>query len=195
MTIDGKTVKETTSSTGPLELVGSHSGRVIKLNSGRHAGKMEYKYEADEDMLINEFTDSHYTQSMVAVQLPKSTVVHNYGLDKSLSLDSNGGFKSVGLNASLTLEVQKTILILYNTNLRVDGTYFSLRLRMGDKFNRKSILAMKDVNYGRGFGYVVRVLKPGTYSFDLDINTDSKSKYSPETADTQNISMQILEME
>ena len=66
---------------------------------------------------------------------------------------------------------------------------------MGNKFNRKSIISTKNLEYGRGIGYVVRVLKKGSYTFDLDYRTDSKESYNPDTADSQTVSMQIIEMD
>ena len=132
---------------------------------------------------------------MGSFQLPEGTVVNNYLADKSMSLDTKGGYKSFGLGASLNLDNDKTILIIYNVNLRVDAEFFGVRLRMGNKFNRKSVLSMKDLAYGRASGYVVRVLKKGNYSFDIDFKSDSKSNFNPETADAQVISMQIIEMD
>ncbi len=54
---------------------------------------------------------------------------------------------------------------------------------------------MKNLAYGRGLGYVVRVLTEGSYTFDLDYKTDSKESYNPDTSDSQNVSMQIIEMD
>lgn len=146
-------------------------------------------------MYINDFTDAHYSQSLVAFQLPENTVVNNYLLDKSLVLNTQGGFKPMGLNASLNLETNKTILIVFNVNLKSDGGFFTVRLRMGNKFNRKSVLSVKDINYGRAFGYVIRVLKKGNYTFDLDFSSDSKSMFNPDTKDSSNASLQIIEMD
>ena len=175
----------------------------MKLNPGSHMVKMDYKFEGEgkkynkflENLTIDDFTDAHYTQSMIAFQLPENTVVNNFILDKSLPLNTQGGFKPMGLNASINLGEAKTILILFNVNLKADGEIFTVRLRMGNKFNRKSVMSMKDLNYGRAFGYVVRVLKKGSYTFDLDFKSDSKSSFNPETADSQNASLQIVEMD
>lgn len=132
---------------------------------------------------------------MTAFQLPEGTIVTNYLLEKSINLDTKKGFKSFGLNANLNLEKAKTVLIIYNVNLKVDGEYFSIRLRQGNKFNRKSVISVKNLTYGRGQGYTVRVLKKGTYNFDLDYKSDSKTKYEHELADSQIVSMQIIEMD
>lgn len=132
---------------------------------------------------------------MTGFKLPEGSIVNNYILDKSMPLDTKGGFKSFGLQASLNTDKDKTVLIIYNVNLRTDNEYFSVRLRMGNKFNRKSILSMKDLTYGRGTGYIVRVLKKGQYSFDIDFKSDSKENFNPETADAQTVSMQIIEMD
>ena len=132
---------------------------------------------------------------MVAFQLPENTIVNNYVLDKSFSLNTGGGFKPFGMNASVNLETNKTVLIIFNVNMKADGGSFTVRLRMGNKFNRKSVISVKDLSYGRAFGYVVRVLKKGTYTFDLDFNSDSKSTFNPGTADSSVASLQIIEMD
>lgn len=132
---------------------------------------------------------------MIAFQLPEKTVVNNYYLDKSIGLNTNSGFKAFGLNVNLNLTNSKTILFVYNVNLKTDGAKFTIRLRMGNKYNRKSVLTVKDLSHGRGVGYVVRVLKKGSYTFDLDFNSDSKNIFNPETADSQTVSLQVVEMD
>jgi len=195
LNVDAKSIKETNLSSGPLEAVGNHAGRVVKLNTGTHMIKIDYKYEGEEDLSVNDFTDAHYTQAMAAFQLPDNTVVNNFVLDKALSLNTQGGFKPMGLAASLTLEQTKTVLFVFNVNLKADAGVFTVRLRMGNKFNKKSVVSVKDNNYGRAFGYVIRVLKKGSYTFDLDFNSDSKSTFTPEASDSQVASLQIVEMD
>jgi hypothetical protein len=148
-----------------------------------------------EDITLSDFTDTHYSQSMVAFQLPDDVVVNNYSLDKSVNLDTQGNYSSFGLNVNLLLDKDKTVLFIYNVNLKVEGSVFTVRLRMGNKFNRKSVMSMKDIMYGRASGYVLRVLKKGSYNFDLDFKSDSKNSYNPETADSQNVSLQIIEFD
>jgi hypothetical protein len=132
---------------------------------------------------------------MVAFELPEKTVVNNFALDKSLNLNTNGGFKAMGLNANLNLTADKTVLFLFNVNLKADGGKFIVRLRMGNRFNRKSVVTVQDLTYGRASGYVVRVLKKGSYTFDLDFSCSSKSVFNPETSDSSVASLQIIEME
>ncbi len=119
----------------------------------------------------------------------------NYYLDKTISLNTNSGFKTFGLNVNLNLTKNKTVLFIYNVNLKTDGAKFTVRLRMGNKYNRKSVLTVKDLSYGRGTGYVVRVLLKGNYTFDLDYFTDSKNLFNPETTDSETVSLQIVEMD
>lgn len=193
--VNGRSVKESSSATGILEQVGSHSARVMKFNTGSHLIKCEYKFDGKEDITINNFTNPKYVQSLVAFELPANTIVKNYLLDRSISLNTNGGYKPFGFNANVKLDQDKTILIIFNVNLKANSSFFGVRVRMGSKFNRKSVISMKNMDYGRGIGYVVRVLKKGNYTFDLDYRTDSKENYNPDTADSQNVSMQIIEMD
>ena len=193
--INGKSVKETSIATGLFDRAGSHSARVVKFNKGNQFIKCEYKFDGEEDITINDFTNPKYVQSIVAFELPPNTHVKNYALDRSISLNTNGGYKPFGFNANVKLDQDKTILIIFNVNLKANSSFFGVRVRMGSKFNRKSVISMKNMEYGRGVGYVVRVLKKGVYKFDLDYKTDSKESYNPETADAQNVSMQIIEMD
>jgi hypothetical protein len=132
---------------------------------------------------------------LVAFQLPENTIVKTYYLDKTISLNTNSGFKPFGLNVNLNLTKSKTVLFIYNVNLKTDGAKFTVRLKMGNKYNRKSVLTVKELSYGRGTGYVVRVLLKGNYNFDLDYNTDSKNIFNPETPDSQTVSLQVVEMD
>ena len=195
MIVDNKQIRETASATGAVERAGNHVGRVIKLNPGRHSVKMEYKYDGDGGVTVKDFTSPKFIQSLVAFELPPKTLVKNYTVDRSISLNTNGGFKPFGFNANVRLNQTKTVLIVFNVNLKAGGTFFSIRLRMGTKFNRKSVISVKNLEYGRGMGYVVRVLKKGSYTFDLDYKTDSKESYNPDTADSQTVSMQVIQMD
>lgn len=116
-------------------------------------------------------------------------------LDQQINLNSGGTYKVFGLKANVNLEKKKTILINYNVNLKVEKAFLSVRLKMGDRFNKKSILSVKDLTYGRASGYVVRVLQQGNYTFDLEYKSDSDTNFIPETADAQVVSMQIIEMD
>jgi len=195
LNVNSKGVKETTMSSGPLEYVGNHSARVIKLNPGRHMIKVDYKYEGDENLALTEFTDSHYTQSMVAFQLPDKTKITNFAVNQPISLDTGSGYKPMGIAATLTLDKKKTVLFLYNVNVKTDGGHFAVRLRMGNAYNRKSVMSVKDLTYGRAFAYVVRVLKKGAYTFDLDYSSSSKNQFNPETSDASVASLQIVELD
>ena len=112
-----------------------------------------------------------------------------------MNLNTNQGYRPFGMNINLNLTQNKTVLFIFNVNLKTDGGLFTIRLRMGNKFNKKSVLTTKDLQYGRASGYVVRVLLKGSYSFDLDFMSDSKSSYNPETADSSVASLQIIEMD
>ena len=57
MIINSKTIKETSTATGVVERIGSHSARVAKLTEGRHKIGLEYKYEGDTGFTITDFTN------------------------------------------------------------------------------------------------------------------------------------------
>jgi len=178
-----------------LEYAGNHAARVVKLNPGRHLVKVEYKYEAEENLMVTDFTDAHYTQSLIACELPPNTVINNFAVETAFSLDTGSGYKPMGINATLNLTKKKTVLFLYNVNIKTDGGHFAVRLRMGNIYNRKSVMSVKDLTYGRAFGYVVRVLKKGIYTFDLDYSSSSKNSFNPDTSDASVASLQIVELE
>jgi len=192
--LNTKMLRESSSAIGAIESIGGHSARVMKLSGGKHNINIEYKYEGSA-FSLTDFTNPKYIQSLTAFELPQGTIVKNFNLDRSILLFSSGQFRSFGFNAKVNLTKRKTVLVIFNVNLKTNGTYFAIRVRMGRKYNRKSVISMKNLAYGRGLGYVVRVLTEGSYTFDLDYKTDSKESYNPDTSDSQNVSMQIIEMD
>jgi len=67
---------------------------------------------------------------MVAFQLPETTIVHSTHAEKNISLSTKGEWKSLSTNIKIKLEKQKTVLITYNINIKVNNDAFSVRLKI-----------------------------------------------------------------
>jgi hypothetical protein len=178
---------------GPTNVIGSHAGVVVSVKQGSVPIFLEYKYNGDS-ILLQDFTDAHYIQSITAFALPKSTEVHNYKLDKPFQLATNGEWKSFDLSASLELAKKKTVLFIYNINIKVDNANFAARIRIGSKYNRKSVFTTNGQTFANAQGYVVRVMKPGKYNFDMDFKSDAQNTFDPSNSelDGQIVSLQIV---
>ena len=72
---------------------------------------------------------------MVAFQLPSTTKLITAEATKSIALTTKGEWKSLGLKKKVNLDRQRTILIMYNVNLKINNEAFSVRLRINKKFN------------------------------------------------------------
>jgi hypothetical protein len=178
---------------GPTNVIGSHAGVVVNVKSGSVPIFMEYKYNGDS-ILLQDFTDAHYIQSITAFALPKSTEVHNYKLDKPFQLLTNGEWRGFELGASLELKKKKTVLFIYNINIKVDNANFAARIRVDSKYNRKSVFTTNGQNFANAQGYVVKVMKPGKYNFDIDFKSDAQNTFDPSNSelDGQIVSLQIV---
>lgn len=77
---------------------------------------------------------------MIAFQLPEATKVLTARSDKPIRLLTKGEWKSLNCKQKLVLDKEKTILIMYNVNIKVNNEDFSLRLRINKKFNVSYIL-------------------------------------------------------
>jgi hypothetical protein len=184
---------ETSAVCGPTNIIGLHSGIVIKIQPGTSLVSAEYKYDGDS-LTIQDFTDSRYSQSFTAFELPENTVVKNYKISKPVVLNTNGEWRGMGFDANLELSKKQTVLILYNINLRVDDAYFSARVRVDTVFKKKSTFAISDQTFAFGQGYVASIMKPGKYNLDIDFKSNSKNTFNPETVevDGQVANMQII---
>lgn len=72
---------------------------------------------------------------MVAFQLPEPTKVFESKSTKNFRLLTKGEWKSLDTKQKVILDKEKTVLILYNTNIKINNEDFSLRLRTNKKFN------------------------------------------------------------
>jgi hypothetical protein len=85
---------------------------------------------------------------------------------------------------------------MYNINILVGKKKFQSRLRIEKRYNKKTIMTNKDLEYGRTTGYAMYVLKKGTYTMDLEFLSDSEKTYDGSDKNLpQNISMHIIEFE
>ncbi len=186
-------IMETAVQCGPTSIIGSHAGVVVSVKPGSVPIGLDYKYNGSS-VLLQDFTDAHYVQSMTAFALPKSTEVHNFKLDKPFQLTTNGEWKSFDLGASLELTKKKTVFFIYNINLKVDNANFAARIRIDAKYNRKSVFTTNGQNFANAQGYVVKVMKPGKYNFDIDFKSDAKNTFDPSNSelDGQIVSLQLV---
>jgi hypothetical protein len=197
LNLNSKGVAETTATCGPVNEVGIHSGIVVKVQPGTTIAKLEYKYPEGDNVSINEFSDTRFVQSMNAFQLPETAEVANYKLEKTLSLDTSNEWKGFELGANISLSKKKTILILYSINLKVDKASFAARVRFDTKFNKKSTVSNSGLDYTHAQGYVVKVLKAGKYTIDIDFKSDAKTTYDPQNSelDGQMVSLQVIQLD
>ncbi len=72
---------------------------------------------------------------MVAFQLPESARVLTAKTEKPVPLQTNGEWKSLNCKFKLIVDKEKTVLIMYHLNVKVDNHQFSVRLRVNQKFN------------------------------------------------------------
>lgn len=178
---------------GPTNIIGSHAGAVISIKSGSVSIGLEYRYNG-ESLSLQDFTDAHYVQSITAFALPKSTEVHNFKLKQTSQLNSNGEWKSFNLGANININKKKTVFFIYNINLKVDKANFAARIRMDSKYNKKSVFSANGLTFANAQGYVAKVLKPGSYNFDIDYKSDSQNTFEPSNSelDGQLVTLQIV---
>jgi len=186
-------IPETSINCGPGTIVGSHSGIVLRVKPGNTSVGVEYRYTGDQ-VQLQDFTDPHFVQSITAFQLPDSTQLKHFKLNNPTTLESAGEWKSFGLDASIELTKKQTVLIIYNINLKVDGATFLARVRMDSKYNKKSVFGSTGQVFATGQGYVVKVMKPGKYNFDIDYKSNAKNVFDPSNSelDGQVVHMQII---
>jgi hypothetical protein len=177
-----------------MKQVAVHSAAVLKVPAGKGVPvKLEYKY-AGEQINIEDFTDTHYVQSMTAFQLPSSAVVKSFKLEKPFVLNTKNEWKGFNFDYHITVEKKKTAMIIYHINLRVDKKSFVARVRFGTKFNKKSLTSFDTLDFAHCHGYVIKVLKEGEYTIDIDYKSSADNTFSPENTelDGEVVSMQVI---
>lgn len=195
MKIDNNPINETTAFAGPSKQTTLHSALVYKLQQGNHSVKLDYKYDGDK-FTVDNFSDARYTQSIVAFKLPEQPIVNSYKLEKTFALDTKNEWKSFDLDAVLNINKKKTVLIIYSINLKVDNANFAARIRIDSRFNKKSTISNSGMAYTHCLGYVVKVLNPGKYTFDIDFKSNSSTIFNPENVELSGeiVNLQIIQL-
>lgn len=194
MNYNCNSIYETTTHSGPSDIVGLHSGIVMKVDPGNSILKLEYKYDGDK-IVLQDLLDNRYSQSMIAFKLPDDTKIISKKLESTINLNTNNDWKSFYLGS--TFEVTKpkqTILFVYTINLNIDKKNFYSRLRIGSKYSKRSVISGGNTEYISGQGYSIKILPKGSYSVDIDYKTNSDKLFSFESSrmDGQGVNLQII---
>jgi hypothetical protein len=188
MKLNGTVEKSTASYLGPVAEIGVHNGKVFALPSGDNKVELEYKYNG-ESISIADTTNNKFVQSMYAFEFPEGTVVHTFKLEKPLTLNTNGDWRPMGIDAKFNLGKKKTALIIYHINIVTKQKLFKARVRMNNKFNKKSVILTEGLDYSYAQAYVVKVLKAGSYTLDLEYNSLAPNTFTAELAEVNNESV------
>lgn len=188
--MNGTAEKNSNSHIGLVAEVGVHNGKVFSLPPGDNKVEIEYKYSGDS-LTITDTSNNKFVQSIYAFELPEETVVHNFKLEKPLSLNTNKDWRPMGIEGKFTIGSKKTALIIYHLNILTNNKLLKARIRLNNRFNKKSVIYTEGLEYAYGQAYVVKVLKPDTYSIDIEISSLSTNTYTPELAEVNNESIFI----
>lgn len=180
--------KTTDSYLGSVAEIGVHNGKVFSLMPGDNKVEIEYKYDG-ESLSIADTTNNKYVQSIYAFSFPDDTIIHNFKLEKPVTLFTNGDWKPMGIDGKLNLSSKKTALIIYHINIKTSQKLFKARIKINTKFNKKSIILTDGLEYAYTQSYVVKVLKPGNYNLDIEYSSLSKNVFTPELAEVNNESV------
>lgn len=186
--VNDKSIKETNSYIGKVAEVGVHNGRVMTLPPGDNKIELEYKYSGDS-LSLTDITNNKFVQSIYAFSFPSNTLVHNFGLEKPLVLNSNKDWKTMGIDGKFSIPDTKTALIIYHINIKTKGKLFKARVRINAQFNKKSMIITEGLDYAYAQAYVVKVLKSGSYTIDLEYNSTSDLTFVPELREANNESI------
>jgi hypothetical protein len=191
--LNGQAEKSTDSYLGMVAEIGVHNGKVFSLPGGDHKVEVEYKYNG-ESISIADTTNNKFVQSIYAFEFPEGTVVHNFKLMKPLTLNTNGDWKPMGIDAKFNIAAKKTALIIYHLNIMTKQKLFKARVRINNKFNKKSVVLTEGLDYAYAQAYVVKVLRPGSYSLDLEYSSLAQNTFTPELAEvnSESVFMQVI---
>lgn len=135
---------------------------------------------------------------MSAIELPKSTQVTSYDVDKPVTLSTDNEWRPFNLNASINLMQEKTVLFLVTFNIRVDNAEFSTRLVIQNKNKKKSFTSLEGMKYASAQIYLAKVLKKGHYTIDLQFNSNSSNNFAPDyrsEAEKMHIKLHVIELD
>lgn len=192
--LNGERQTYTDSFLGSVSEVGVHNGNVFSLQPGDSTVEIEYKYSG-ASLSITDVTDNKFTQSLYAFELPDDAIVNMYKLvDKSLPLNTNGSWKPMGIDAKFNLSSKKTALIIFHINIKTSSKMFKARVRINNSFNKKSVIMTEGLKYAYSHAYVVKVLKSGQYSLDIEYVSNSKNNFVPELSEinSESVYLQVV---
>ena len=145
---------------------------------------LEYKNEGEALSIDGAEADPHYVQAMEAMQLPSTGIVHLPKITTPVVLNTGGEWKTFGFNFKVKVECQKTILVLYNVNLKIGGKTLSTRVRFGNKFSKKTVMTTSGSEYGHISGFTAKPLKEGEYDIELEYKCDAEGTFTPDQDET-----------
>ena len=193
MKLNGKSEKTTDAYLGMVAEIGVHNGKVFSLQGGDNKVELEYKYSG-ESISIADTTNNKFVQSIYAFEFPEGTIVHNFTLEKPLTLNTNNDWKPMGIEGKFNIGAKKTALIIYHVNIMTKKKLFKARVRINNKFNKKSVILTEGLEYAYAQAYVVKVLKPGSYTLDIEYNSQAVNTFTPELAEVndESVYMQVV---
>jgi hypothetical protein len=172
---------KTTLSAIKVQDLGLHSAAAIKVPAkGKVEIKLEYKFTGDR-LEINDPTQDKYAQSIIGLELPDNSKVHNFKAHSADAIDLNTGneWRELPIEASVNVDKKKSVIIIYSYNIKVDKKDFSMRIRIGNKYNKKSVISNSGLDYSFGTGYVIRSLLAGTHRITIDFKSNSENRFNP----------------
>jgi len=148
------------------------------------------------DFTVSDFSGKTYSQSIDAFQLPEGTQVLKAESDKPIKLLTKGEWKSFGTKLKVVVETTKTVIIMYSVNVILNGESLTVRVKLGKNYNKKSLMSVKGLTYGRGQGFANYILKKGTYKFDLEFKSECNLTYNVEPqSNNQHVSLTAILLE
>lgn len=198
ITLNSKELLDTTLVRGKSSSVGINSTTVVELFPGNNQLGLKYMYVGNNNIeLTSSKEEGRYNQSIVAFQLPPSTKVNNFKANGPVNLATNS-WMSFNLNAKLDLQNETHVMILYHLHIKVAGSPFSARLKVnGNKSFQSTVAHVEDEDFASVQGYLVKLLKPGQYEFDIEFLTKSQEQFDPasEPVDKQTVSIKLIEFQ
>ncbi len=190
MMVNKNPENSTVTNLGSVTEVGVHNGRVFSLPPGDNKIEIQYKYSG-ESLSISNTDNDNFVQSIYGFGFPEDTVIHNFKLEKSLNLNTNKEWKAMGIDGKFDIAIKKTALIICHINIMTKGKLFKARIRINNKFNKKSVILTEGLNYAYTQSYSVKVLQPGSYNLDIEFSSLSTNTFNPELEDINSESVFI----
>jgi hypothetical protein len=189
---------KTTLSANNVEEVGLHSATVITLPpKGNTDIMLQYKYTGDK-LEINDSTQKEFGQSLIAFELPKNSKVHKYDVHSTETIDLNtkNEWRELPVEVNLNINKKTTVIIIYSFNVKVDKKDLSMRIRINNKYSKKSVTSNGGLEYSFGTGYVLKSLPQGNHKIYIDFKSNSENKFNPSAKTSgEHVSLTVIEIE